>query len=366
MSNNPTILEINTAAIKHNLHYFRSKLKESTKLLVVIKAFAYGSDSVLVAKFLEKQKVDYLAVAYADEGIALRKANIQMPILVLHPQIENFDKIISYNLEPNLYNFRTLKLFNNLIVKMEVKDYPVHIEINSGMNRLGFKENEITLLKSDLQKFNTLKIISVYSHFAASEDRYEKDFTNKQIALFNKIFDALSNVFSYSPLKHLSNTSGIINYPEVQFDMVRLGIGLYGFGNDKKVTTQLKNVCNLKTKISQIQILTTGETVSYNQNFTAKRPSKVAILPIGYADGLNRNLGNSLAFVYIKNKNAPIIGTICMDMTMIDITKIDCKEGDEVIIFNHQDHILDFAKTTTTIPYEILTSISQRIQRKLI
>jgi len=366
MSNNPTVLEIDAGAIKHNLHYFRSKLKESTKLLVVIKAFSYGSDSILVAKILEQQNVDYLAVAYADEGIALRKANIKLPILVLYPQIENFEKIISYDLEPNLYNFRTVSAFSSMIKRSGKKNYPVHIKINSGMNRLGFKEEDIPQLKLDIKNYDNLDIISFYSHLAASEDPKEKDFTKQQIDLFDATSSSLRSILPNIPLRHISNTSGIINVPEAQFDMVRLGIGLYGFGNDKKATSTLRNVCNLKTKISQIQNISKGETVSYNRKFTAKNPAKIAILPIGYADGVNRNLGNGISSVYINKQKATIVGTICMDMMMIDVTDIDCSEGDEVVIFDHQDHILESAKKTTTISYEILTSISQRVRRKLI
>ena len=366
MNNNPTVLEIDTSAVKHNLHYFRSKLKESTKLLVVVKAFAYGSDSVLISKILEEENVDYLAVAYADEGVVLRKANIKTPILVLHPQVENFKKIISYNLEPNLYSFRTLSIFSSIVEKMGKQNYPVHIKINSGMNRLGFKQEDTDQLRSDIQIYKYLKIVSFYSHFAASEDINERDFSKKQIDLFDHMSSSLGSVLSYTPLRHISNTSGIINYPEAQFNMVRLGIGSYGFGNSKKETAQLKNVCNLKTKISQIQNISVGETVSYNRKFTAKKPVKIAILPIGYADGINRNLGNGNASVYVKGQKATIVGTICMDIMMIDITDIDCEEGDEVVIFDHQDHILEIAKKTTTIPYEILTSISQRVNRELI
>ena len=366
MNNNPTVLEIDAKAVEHNIRYFRSKLKEATKLLVVIKAFAYGSDSILIGKLLEQQKVDYLAVAYTDEGIALRNAKIKLPILILHPQIENFDRIIAYDLEPNLYSFRTLSDFYSRVKKTKLKNYPVHIKINSGMNRLGFQEKDIPQLKTNIQEYSNLNIISFYSHFAASEDANEENFTKQQMDQFDKISSSLSSVLSYSPLKHISNTSGIINFAEAQFDMVRLGIGLYGFGNAEIETANLKNVCNLKTKISQIQHISIGETVSYNRRFTAKKPTKIAILPIGYADGLSRNLGNGLAFVFVKNQKARIVGTICMDMTMIDITDVECKEGDEVVIFNHQDHILYLAKTTNTIPYEILTSISQRVNRKLI
>jgi len=365
MSNNPTVLEIDTNAIKYNLQYFRSRIQNNTKLLVVLKAFAYGSDSIAIAKILEKLNVDYLAVAYVDEGIALREANIKLPILILHPQIENFDKIIPYDLEPNLFNFRSLDKFNEIAEKIKISDYPVHIKLDTGMNRLGFKENELGQLQTLLHA-NSLKVISIYSHLASSEDQKEKKFTLKQITSFKQLFKSLIKSLPYTPLHHITNTSGILNYPEAHFDMVRLGIGLYGFANMENETVKLKNVCNLKTKISQVHFLEKGESVSYNRKFTAENNSKIGIIPIGYADGLNRNLSNNVGYVTIKNKKAPIAGTICMDMTMIDLTGIDCKEGDEVIIFNHQNHILEIANKTSTIPYEILTSISQRVNRKLI
>lgn len=366
MSNNPTVLEIDVSAIQHNLGYFKTKIKSNTKLLVVIKAFGYGSDSIAIAKILEKEKADYLAVVYADEGIALRKAGITLPILVLHPQIENFERIITYNLEPNLYNFRTLQAFIQLSQRKKLKNYSVHLKFNTGMNRLGFNESDLSKIIEIIKNEKSIKIISLYSHLAASEDLKEKEFTKNQIALFEKMSSELSNYLPYIPLKHLANTSGILNYPEAQFDMVRLGIGFYGFGNNPMETEKLKNVCTLKTKISQIQILKKGDTVGYNRKFVVEKDTKIAILPIGYADGLNRNLGNSKGFVYIDKQKVPIIGNICMDIIMVDITDISCEEGDDVVIFNHQKHVLDFAKITTTIPYEILTSISQRVQRNLI
>lgn len=366
MNNNPTVLEIDISAIKHNLRYFKSKINESTKLLVVIKAFGYGSDAIAIAKILEKEDVDYLAVAYTDEGVALRKANIKLPILVLHPQIENFETLIAFKLEPNLYNFRTLNQFIAIAAHHQLQDYPIHIKINSGMNRLGFKEHELTHLTSIIQNLKNLKIASFYSHLAASEDHDEKSFTIQQIESFKKSTKQLSNCLNYKPLKHISNTSAIVNYPEAQFDMVRLGIGFYGFGNKPSETLQLKNVCSLKTKISQIQHIEKGETVGYTRSYKAKKDSKIGILPIGYADGLSRNLSNGVGSVYIKNQKTPIIGKISMDITIIDLNGIDCKEGDEVVIFNHQDHILELANKTTTIAYEILSSISQRVNRKVV
>ncbi len=365
MSNNPTVLEIDSKAVIHNLNYFKSHIQSTTKLLVVIKALAYGSDSVAIAKLLEDQNIDYLAVAYADEGVDLRKAKIKLPILVLHPQIENFDKIIAYDLEPNLYNFRSLDHFLKLVKKNNRNNYHVHIKLDTGLNRLGFKENDLNSLKNKLQS-NLVKVVSVFSHLSSSEDPNELEFTENQISLFEKITEKLTDSLNYSFIKHLSNTSGIINYPKSHFDMVRLGIGLYGFANNVEDTAKLKNVCSLKTKISHIQTIKKGESVSYNRNFVANKSSKIGVIPIGYADGLIRILGRNVGFVYIKNKRIPIIGNMCMDITMLDLSGVDCSEGDEVIIFNSQDHILEFAKKASTIQNEILTSISQRVKRIII
>jgi len=292
MNNSPTVLEIDTSAIKHNLRYFKSKIQRTTKLMVVIKAYAYGSDAIAIAEILEQQHVDYIAVAYTYEGIALRKANIKLPILILHPQIENFELLISHDLEPNLYSLRTLNHFIKISNSKNLNAYPIHLKINSGMNRLGFKEKDIENLTSILQSAKHLKIVSYYSHLTSSEDQNEIKFTNKQISVFTRIVTVLNNKLHIKPLKHVLNTSGIINFPEAQLDMVRLGIGFYGFGNTKLETSKLKNVCNLKTKISQIQTLKKGEAVGYNRNFIANKQTNIGILPIGYADGINRNLSN--------------------------------------------------------------------------
>ena len=364
MNNSPTVLQIDSKAISHNLQYFRSKLKSKTRLMLVIKAFAYGSDPVSVAKILEKENIDYLAVAYTHEGVYLRKSGIDLPILVLHPQTECFSDVVTYNLEPDLYDLHYFDAFLDHAKKRGLKDYPVHIKINTGMNRLGFKASGLDELSKKMTDQGFLKIKSVYSHLAASEDPEEEVFTLRQIELFSDMYNKLTRSLPYKPLKHIANTSGILNYPEAHFDMVRLGIGFYGFGNNKAETAKLKNVCNLFSKISQIQVIEKGETVSYNRRFKAKRRSKIAVIPLGYADGINRSLKN--AYVTINGQRAYIAGTICMDIFMVDVTDIDCKTGDKVIIFDHQDQIMEFAKQTQTIPYEILTSISQRVRRKII
>lgn len=363
-NNHVTVLEINANALEHNLNYFKKKLDPSTKILAVVKAFGYGSDGVKIADFL-KDKVDYFAVAYAMEGIALREANIETPILVLHPQIQNLKSIIDYKLEPNLYNFKIFDAFLNLANETVLLNYPIHLKFNTGLNRLGFSYIDIPAIISKLHSSKHVKVKSLFSHLAASEDIEEKEFTRNQLNNFAYIAKQFYNYLDYKPMLHTLNTSGVVNYSEAQFDMVRIGIGLYGFGNDEKETSELKNTHNLKSIISQIHYIEPGETVGYNRAFTAKKKSKTATIPVGHADGLSRKLGNTKSYVLINNKKAKIIGNVCMDMIMVDITNIDCKEGDEVIIFNSQKMLLNNAKASETIVYETLTAISQRVKKKL-
>ncbi|WP_369048312.1 alanine racemase [Tenacibaculum sp. UWU-22] len=362
MNNHVSVLEIDAKAVKHNLNFFKQKLQPNTKILVVVKAFGYGSDAVDIAKIVENE-VDYFAVAYANEGITLRKAGIKKPILVLHPQLPNIESLIDHRLEPNLYNFKILDAFLALADKKVTMNYPIHISFNTGLNRLGFWHTDIGNILSEIKKSNNVKIASLFSHLAASEDPEEEEFTVNQINNFAYIVKEIYEHLDYDPIVHILNTSGIINYEEAQFDMVRLGIGLYGFGNDDAITAQLQNTHNLKSIISQINLINPGETVGYNRAFVAKEVTKSATIPIGHADGISRKLGNENGFVIINGQKAPIIGNVCMDMLMVDVTKIDCKEGDEVIIFNHQKLIEYMAYKTETIPYEIITAISQRIKR---
>lgn len=364
MNNHSTILEIDSKALAHNLTYFKRKLNKKTKILAVVKAFGYGSDGVLVADFL-KDKVDYFAVAYAHEGIAIRQANIKTPILVLHPQVNSLEAIIDYNLEPNLYNFKILDAFLEVSDKANLNNYPVHIKFNTGLNRLGFQEKDIATINLKLKKTDTIKVRSLFSHLAASEDLNEKEFTNNQLQSFTTIAKDFFNYLDYKPMLHILNTSGVVNYAKAEFDMVRVGIGLYGFGNDKNETKQLKNTHHLKSIISQIHTIDKGESVGYNRAFVAKKTSKSATIPIGHADGLSRKLGNKKGYVLIQNQKAKIIGNVCMDMIMVDVSEIDCNEGDEVIIFNHQDMLIHIANTSETIVYETLTSISPRIKKIL-
>ncbi len=362
MNNHVTVLEIDANAVLHNLNYFKQKLNPTTKMLAVVKAFGYGSEAVEIAKIVQDQ-VDYFAVAYSHEGVVLREAGIKTPILVLHPQIQNLDLIVKHYLEPNLYNFKIFDAFLKLADERPLMNYPVHIKFNTGLNRLGFWHSDVPTILAELKQSNNVKVQSVFSHLAASEDLNEQEFTVGQINNFAYIVKQIYTHLGYEPMIHILNTSGIVNYSKAQFDMVRLGIGLYGFGNTPEETAKLKNTHSLKSIISQIHLIQPGETVGYNRAFVASQPTQSATIPVGHADGISRRLGNKSGFVIINNQVAPIIGNVCMDMIMVDVTKIDCKEGDEVVIFNHQQHIEYMAHKCETIPYEILTAMSQRIKR---
>jgi len=360
-----TVLEINLNALEHNYHFLRNRLKPETKFLGVVKAFAYGSDAVAIAKKLEQLGVEYLAVAYVKEGVALRDAGIQTPILVLHPQPANFEELIIRCLEPSIYSPRILRAFLGTCEKLNEKSYPVHIKFNTGLNRLGFWENDIDYIIDQTQDRSEIKIVSVFSHLAASEDPKENPFTRQQIKTFEKIAKEVDEKLGYTPFKHVLNTSGIINYPEAQFNMVRSGIGLYGFGNEKGIDASLQPVATLKTVISQIHKIEPDESVGYNRAFTSDGYRITATLPLGHADGIGRQYGKGNTFVNVKGTLAPIIGNVCMDMIMIDVTGIDCKEGDEVIIFGKKPTADEFAATANTISYELITGISQRVKRIL-
>lgn len=358
-----TVLEINLKHLEHNFHYLKGKLKKETRFLGVVKAFAYGSDAVKIAQKLEELRIDYFAVAYVKEGVQLRDAGIKTPILVLHPQATNFEELIKHRLEPSLYSPKILREFLEVAKKLEQKNYPVHIKFNTGLNRLGFWESDIDHIKEKIDGRNEIKVTSLFSHLAASEDLNEKAFTQTQIDNFKKIAREFDEKIAHSAFKHLLNTSGIINYAAAQFDMVRSGIGLYGFGNDPHIDAELRPVATLKTIISQIHKIEPGETVGYNRAFVSKGYQITATLPIGHADGIGRQYGNGKTFVRVNGQKAAIVGNVCMDMIMIDITNIDCNEGDEVVVFGENPTAEEFAASTNTISYELLTGISQRVKR---
>ncbi|MBT8243639.1 MAG: alanine racemase [Winogradskyella sp.] len=358
-----TVLEIDLNALTHNFEYLKSKLNSKTKFLAVVKAFAYGSDSIEIAKHLQNLNVDYFAVAYTHEGVVLRDAGITTPILVLHPQEVNFTTIIEHCLEPSLYSPRILNAFIKIANEKKQKNYPVHIKFNTGLNRLGFKQSDIDFIISKLKSTTAIIAKSLFSHLAASEDENEKEFTLKQIKDFKKIADDFETEIAYKPWLHLSNTSGVINYPEAHLDMVRCGIGLYGFGNSAKENQNLKPIAALKSVISQIHQIEKGETVGYNRAYIADNFEKTATIPIGHADGISRQFGNEKGFIFINGQKAPIIGNVCMDMIMANVTNIDCKEGDEVVIFDGKHKASNLAASSNTISYEILTAISKRVKR---
>ncbi len=358
-----TVLEINLGALSHNFNYLKSKLKPNTKFLAVVKAFAYGSDAIRIAKHLEELGVDYFAVAYGNEGVLLRENGIKTPILVLHPQPVNFKSLIDHCLEPSLYNAKVLKRFADVAEEQKQKDYPVHIKFNTGLNRLGFWESDVDYISSQLTVTNSVMVKSVFSHLAASEDINEKSFTGNQINKFKAIAMHIETKLGFKPWLHICNTSGVLNYPEAHFDMVRCGIGLYGFGNSVEEDKKLKPIASLKSIISQIHKIEKNETVGYNRGYKALGFEKTATIPIGHADGISRIYGGGNGFVIINNQKAPIVGNVCMDMLMVNVTNIECKEGDEVIVFDSNYKASELAESANTISYEILTAISNRVKR---
>ncbi|WP_231489769.1 bifunctional UDP-N-acetylmuramoyl-tripeptide:D-alanyl-D-alanine ligase/alanine racemase [Pedobacter sp. Leaf170] len=357
-----TVLEIDLNAMVDNLQFYRSKIKPGVKIMAMVKAFSYGSGSFEIANLLQFHKVDYLAVAYADEGIALRKAGITLPIMVMSPEVSAFDAIIKHNLEPEIYSLDILNSFLNALSGTEL-NYPIHLKIDSGMHRLGFDAIEIEELSDILKDSNKISVQSIFSHLVASSEAEHDGFTQQQIDKFNLIAQKLINALGYKPLLHISNTSGISRWSEAQMDMVRLGIGLYGFDAALQHNKGLKTVMVLKTTVTQIKTLDAGETVGYSRRGVMPEGGKIATVKIGYADGYSRAFGNGVGKMIINDKLVPTIGSICMDMTMLDVTGIDVKPGDEAIVFDKEHSIMQLAKDTNTIPYEILTNISQRVKR---
>ena len=361
-----TVLEINLRALEHNYHYLKQRLKPETRFMGVVKAFAYGSDSVIIAKKLEALGADYLAVAYVKEGVVLRDAGIRTPIMVLHPLPISFDQMMERCLEPSLYSRKNVEAFLKTAKAKKQKNYPIHLKFNTGLNRLGFSADQVSYLASQVNGQEAVNVVSILSHLAASEDLGERAFTQGQIAAFENISEEIDSKLQSRPFRHLLNTSGIINYAEAQYDMVRSGIGLYGFGNDTKIDAELQPVATLKTVISQLHTIKSGESIGYNRAFIATTDRITATLPIGHADGIGRQYGRGNSQVTIAGQSAPIIGNVCMDMIMVDVTDISCQEGDEVIVFGQNQTANSIAKSAQTISYELLTGISQRVKRTIV
>lgn len=358
-----TVLEVNLNALIHNLKVYRTYLKPATKLLVMVKAFAYGSGSLEIAKILEYQKVDYLGVAYVDEGVELRKNGIKAPILVLNAELGTFSRLLEYQLEPEIYSLFQLRELALFMQNVE-GEIGIHLKLETGMNRLGFDEQDLTELCAILQENERIKVLSTFSHLAGSDEPKHDNYSQQQVERFNKSYTQLCSQLGYSPFRHILNSSGIVRFPDYQMEMVRLGIGLHGVGTNADLSSKLRVVNTLKTHISQIKKLNTGDTVGYGRYGEVTRSTRSATLSIGYADGLLRAAGRGNFSVFLHGKRAPIVGNICMDMCMIDITEIaEAKEGDEVIIFGEQPRAEELAKAIETIPYEVFTNISQRVNR---
>ena len=356
-----TILEVNLSAMVENLNHYRTMLQPQTKVACMVKAFAYGAGSYEIAKTLQEHQVDYLAVAVADEGEELRKAGITAPIIIMNPELSAFKTMFDYKLEPEVYNFHLLDALIKAAEKEGITNFPVHIKIDSGMHRLGFEAKEMDRLVQRLKNQNAVLPRSVFSHFVGSDSPLFDDFSRKQIDIFTQAADVLQEEYNYKILRHICNTAGIERFPDAQFDMVRLGIGLYGVN---PVNNEIiHNVSTLKATILQIRDVAEDETIGYSRKGKLKRPSRIAAIPIGYADGLNRHLGGGRGYCLVNGQKAPYVGNICMDVCMIDVTDIDCHEGDVAIIFGNELPITVLSDLLDTIPYEILTGVSNRVKR---
>lgn len=356
-----TILEINLNALTDNLNFYRNKLKPETKMVCMVKASAYGAGSFEIAKTLEDHRVDYLAVAVADEGAELRKAGIGSSIIIMNPEVTAFKTMFDYRLEPEVYSFHLLEELIKAAEREGATNCPIHIKIDTGMHRLGFDPADMPWLIERLKRQSAVIPRSVFSHLVGSDAERFDAFTRHQIETFEQAAAELQAGFSHKILRHICNTAGIQRYPGAQFDMVRLGIGLYGI--DPFTNQMLHNVTTLKTTILQIHDVPADETVGYSRKGVLNRNSRIAALPIGYADGLNRHLGNGKGYCLVNGQKAPYVGNICMDVCMIDVTDIDCKEGDKAIIFGDELPVTVLSDILDTIPYEILTSVSERVKR---
>ena len=361
-----TIMEVNLDALVHNANYYRSRIRTGTKLMAMVKASSYGAGKVEVANALQFNHVDYLTVAYSDEGVELRRNGITLPIMVMNPEEDSFENIIRFNLEPDIYSFRILELFANAakLYADASSQIAIHIELDTGMHRLGFAESDMDKLAAQLKKDPMLKVKSIFSHLACSEDPEMDDFTRGQIDCFRNGAERLKKLLGEDDiLCHILNSSGITRFPEAQMDMVRLGIGLYGISPEPEVQGNLMPVSTLKTRISQLKEIPKDDSVGYNRRWIAGRDSRIAIIPIGYADGLSRHLGYGKGKVEIGGRMVPIIGSICMDMCFVDVTGVECEEGDEVTVFGSAESLCDMAAAAGTIPYELLTAVSPRVKR---
>lgn len=358
-----TVLEVNLNAIINNINVHKALLHQNTKVMAMVKAYSYGLGGYEIAEFLQHHHIDYLGVAYADEGVHLRKNGITVPIMVMNPEQHSYDIIIDYDLGPEIYSFRVLDLFVEQLKRKGYNGkYPIHIKLETGMHRLGFKTEELPLLVEILKNY-PVKVVSIFSHLATADVPEERDYALFQIKLFQKNAAFVSEGLQYKPTWHILNSAGITDFTEYQFDMVRIGLGMIGISGNPEIQSRLQSVARLKTVISQISTIEKGDTVGYSRRFKAEHETRVATLPVGYADGIPRLIGNGIGQVGIHGQLMPIIGNICMDMMMVDCGNFPVKEGDEVTVFNSHPTLEEFARYCQTIPYEVLTSISRRVKR---
>ena len=357
-----TVLEVDLGAVRHNLNHYRARLKPGTRLMAMVKAFGYGSGALELARLFAHERVDYLGVAYADEGIELRQNGIRTPVLVMNPEPVPLELLHRFRLEAEIYDRRTLE--EAIHYHAQVSDAPpVHLKIDTGMHRLGFTVDELPWLCEQLQHAPQLRVASIFSHLAAADDPAHDGFTRQQIADFTAAANRISEVLGYWPLRHIANSPGITRFPEAHFDMVRLGVGMHGIGVDAAQTAQLLPAHRLSTPIAQLKDVPAEDSIGYGRSYRASAPLRIATLPIGYADGLPRRLGNGHGRVYVHGRPAPFVGSICMDMCMVDVTGIPCEAGDAAVVFDAAHPVQQFAEDLGTIPYEALTSISQRVKR---
>lgn len=357
-----TQLEIDLKKLAYNYHSIRNKLAQTTRFIAVVKANAYGQGANKIAQKLTELGADWLAVAYAEEGIALRNAGIVTPILVFYPQFETIDQLIDHQLEPALYSSAFIETFKKALLSRKLNHYPVHLKCNTGLNRIGLSAQELSAFLAKKEQF-PFSVQSVYSHLGASENPKPCAFTQKQAERFLTLKAEVEKAYTSPPLFHLVNTSGIFNYPEYHFDAVRTGIGLYGFANHPDWDKTLRPIARLSTTIIQLHKVEKGESVGYNQGWIAKEKNQIAVLPIGHADGIGRHFGQGKGSVWINGNKAPILGNVCMDMIMVDVTSIECALHDTAIIFDGDNKANHFAEEGGTISYELLSALSPRIKQ---
>lgn len=363
LKNHKTFVEIDLSAVRKNIMVFKSKLQPETKILAMVKAQSYGSGVEKMAHFLEQQGMDYLGVAYTDEGVELRKQGIKLPILVMNAEEDGFEDCINYQLEPAIFSFNQLDQFIKELIFQGQTDFPIHLKLDTGMKRLGFELQDVPRVCEILQAQPEIRVKSVYSHLADADNRRDKRFSEHQIQRFNQAVYTLSQTLNYTFDRHILNSEGVANYPNAQFEMVRMGIGMYGLSSNPTVKQKLKPVMRWISAISQVKILAKGESVGYGRTFIAEKETKIAIIPVGYADGFKRSLSNGQGGVFIQDKFCPTVGRVCMDMIMVDVSKLQVKEGDRVEIIGENQTIEKFAENMQTIAYEVMTSISKRVHR---